>query len=99
MPPMLEQSKLWIEHLAGGIEIAAAAIVGLAVAEAVWKPLPLFLRRGLRQDIKVESGSVWADGWLWGWSSRWRQIFFARRSLRPGGISASSLRSPCFVPD
>ena len=45
---MLEQSKLWIEHLAGGIEIAAAAIVGLAAAEAVWKPLPLFLRRGLR---------------------------------------------------
>ena len=25
MPPMLEQSKLWIEHLAGGVEIAAAA--------------------------------------------------------------------------
>ena len=54
MPPMLEQSKLWIEHLAGGIEIAAAAIVGLAAAEAVWKALPRFLRRGLRQDIKVE---------------------------------------------
>jgi len=27
MLPMLEQSKLWIEHLAGGIELAAAAIV------------------------------------------------------------------------
>ena len=54
MLPMLEQSKLWIEHLAGGIEIAAAAIVGLAAAEAVWKALPLFLRRGLRQDIKLE---------------------------------------------
>jgi uncharacterized membrane protein len=51
---MLEQSKLWIEHLAGGVEIAAAVIIGLAAAEAVWKALPLFLRRGLRQDIKVE---------------------------------------------
>ena len=54
MPPMLEQSKLWIEHLAGGVEIAAAVIIGLAAAEAVWKALPLFLRRGLPQDIKVE---------------------------------------------
>ena len=35
--------------MAGFIEIAAAAIVGLAAAEAVWKALPLFLRRGLRQ--------------------------------------------------
>ena len=54
MPPMLEQSKLWIEHLAGAVEIAAAVIIGLAAAEAVWKALPLFLRRGLPQDIKVE---------------------------------------------
>ena len=54
MPPMLEQSKLWIEHLAGGVEIAAAVIIGLAAGEAVWKASPLFLRRGLPQDIKVE---------------------------------------------
>ena len=54
MPPMLEQSKLCIELLAGGVEIAAAVIIGLAAAEAVWKALPLFLRRGLPQDIKVE---------------------------------------------
>ena len=54
MLPILEQSKLWIEHLAGGVEIAAAVIIGLAAAEAVWKALPLFLRRGLPQDIKVE---------------------------------------------
>jgi len=54
MLPMLEQSKLWIEHLAGGIEIAAAVIIGLSAAEAVWKALLLFLRRGPPQDIKVE---------------------------------------------
>ena len=54
MSPVLEQSKQWIEHLAGGVEIAAAVIIGLAAAEAVWKALPLFLRRGLPQDIKVE---------------------------------------------
>jgi uncharacterized membrane protein len=51
---MLEQSKLWIEHLAGGVEIAAAVIIGLAAAEAVWKALPLFLRRFLPQEIKVD---------------------------------------------
>ncbi len=50
---MLELSKLWIERLAGGVEVAAAIIIGLAVIEAVWKALPLFLRRGLPQEIKV----------------------------------------------
>ena len=99
MPPMLEQSKLWIEHLAGGVEIAAAVIIGLAAAEAVWKACRCSSGGDCRKTSKWRSGSVWADGWLLGWSSRWRQIFFARRSLRPGGISASSLRSPCFVPD
>ena len=51
---MLEQSKVWIEHLAVGVEIAGALIIGLAAVEAVWKALPLFLRRGLPQEIKVE---------------------------------------------
>lgn len=51
---MLEQSKLWIEHLAAGVEIAAAVIIGLAAVEAVWKALPLFLRRGLPQKVKVD---------------------------------------------
>ena len=52
--PMLEQSKLWIERLAGGVELAAAGIIGLAVAEAVWMALPLFLRRGMPQEAKVQ---------------------------------------------
>jgi uncharacterized membrane protein len=51
---MLEQSKLWIERLAGGVELAAALIIGLAAVEAVWKALPLFVRRGLPQEIKVD---------------------------------------------
>jgi uncharacterized membrane protein len=51
---MLEQSKLWIEHLAAGVEIAASVIIGLAAVEAVWKALPLFLRRGLQQKVKVD---------------------------------------------
>jgi uncharacterized membrane protein len=51
---MLEQSKLWIEHLAGGVEVAAAVIIGLAAIEATCKALPLFLRRGLPQEIKVD---------------------------------------------
>jgi uncharacterized membrane protein len=51
---MLEQSKLWIEHLAGGVEVAAAVIIGLAAIEAMCKALTLFLRRGLPQEIKVD---------------------------------------------
>jgi uncharacterized membrane protein len=50
---MLEQSKLWIERLAGGVELAAALIIGLAAVEAVWHALPLFVRRGLPQEVKV----------------------------------------------
>jgi hypothetical protein len=41
---MLEQSKLWIELLAVGVEIAAAIVIGLAALEAIVRALPLFLR-------------------------------------------------------
>jgi uncharacterized membrane protein len=51
---MLEQSKLRIERLAAGVEIAAAVIIGLAAIEAVWTALPLFLRRRPPQEPKVE---------------------------------------------
>lgn len=51
---MLDQSKLWIERLAAGVEVAAALIIGLAALEAVWRALPLFLRRGMAQEVKVE---------------------------------------------
>src|SRR5438270_3913653 len=51
---MLEQSKLWIERLAAGVELAAAVVIGLAAAEAVWNALPLFIRRGKSQEIKVQ---------------------------------------------
>jgi uncharacterized membrane protein len=44
---MVEQSRLWIEYLAGGIEIAAAAVIGLAVLEAVWRSAPMFVRRSV----------------------------------------------------
>ena len=51
---MLDQSKLWIERLAGGVELAAAVIIGLAAIEAVWRALPLFVRRTISQEAKVE---------------------------------------------
>ena len=51
---ILEQSKVWIEHLAGGIELGAAVIIGLAAMEAMWKALPLFFRRDLSQELKVK---------------------------------------------
>jgi len=51
---MLELSQFWIERLAGGIELAAALIVGLAALEAVSKALPLFVHRRLSQEIKVD---------------------------------------------
>jgi uncharacterized membrane protein len=51
---MLDQSKLWIEHLAGGVELAAAVIIGLAALEAAWNAVALFFRRPAAQDAKVE---------------------------------------------
>ena len=52
---MLEQSKVWIERLATGVEIAGALVIGLAAMEAVCRTLPLFLRRGMPQEAKVEA--------------------------------------------
>jgi uncharacterized membrane protein len=51
---MLEQSKLWIEYLAIAVEIAAAVVIGLAAAEAVFRAVPLFLRRSASQQAKVD---------------------------------------------
>ena len=51
---MLEQSKLWIEFLAVGVEVAAALVIGLASLEAIARALPLFVRRSLSQDMKVD---------------------------------------------
>jgi len=51
---MLEQSKLWIELLAAGVEIAAAIVIGLAALEAITRALPLFVRRDMSQDAKVD---------------------------------------------
>jgi len=51
---MLEQSKLWIELLGIGVEIAAAVVIGLAVVEAIVHALPLFLRRDVSQRAKVD---------------------------------------------
>ena len=59
---MLEQSKLWIEHLAGGVEIAAAVIIGLAAAEAIWKALPNGLEFALAADIlRTAVAPTWRD--------------------------------------
>ncbi len=52
---MLEHSKIGIERLAAGIEVAAAIIIGLAAVEALLNALPLFLRRGSPQELKVEA--------------------------------------------
>lgn len=51
---MLESSKLWIERLAAGVELAAAVIIGLAAVEAVCNALPLFMRRGMSQERKIQ---------------------------------------------
>jgi len=51
---MLEHSKLWIEYLAVGVEIAAAGLIGLAAAEAAVRAIPLFLRRETPQQAKVD---------------------------------------------
>ena len=50
---MLQVSKLWIEYLAGAIEIAAAAVIGLAVLEAIARSVLVFARR-MSQQAKVD---------------------------------------------
>lgn len=51
---MREYSILWIEYLAIAVEITAAAIIALAVAEAALRAAPLFVRRNAPQDAKVD---------------------------------------------
>src|ERR1041384_6997883 len=51
---MLDESKLWIEYLASGVEIAAATVIGLAAVEAIVRALPLFVLRHAPQDSKIE---------------------------------------------
>ena len=43
---MIEQSQLWIERLASGVELAAAVIIGLAALDTFLRALPAFLGRG-----------------------------------------------------
>ncbi|HSB13886.1 MAG TPA: DUF1622 domain-containing protein [Bryobacteraceae bacterium] len=51
---MREYSILGIEYLAIAVEIAAAAIITLAVAEAAVRAAPLFVRRNTPQEAKVD---------------------------------------------
>jgi len=51
---MLEQSKLWIEYLAIAVEVAAAVVIGLAALGAIVRALPLFVRRDVPQQAKVD---------------------------------------------
>ncbi len=50
---MIDGSKLWIERLAAGVEIAAAIIIGLAALEAFLRALPIFMQRSALQGAKV----------------------------------------------
>src|SRR5260221_4283305 len=51
---MLEQPKVWIEYLAMAVEAAAALVIGLAALEAIVRALPLFVRRDVPQQAKVD---------------------------------------------
>jgi uncharacterized membrane protein len=51
---MREYSILGIEYLAIAVEIAAAAIIALAVAEAAVRAAPLFAHRNAPQEAKVD---------------------------------------------
>src|SRR5262245_17655315 len=51
---MVEQYKLWIEYLAMAVEGAAGLVIGLAALEAIVRALPLFLRRDVLQQSKVD---------------------------------------------
>lgn len=62
---MWEQSKWWIEHLAIGVEIAAALVIGLGSCEALVRALPLFVRRAPQEatvDVRLSLGRWLALG-------------------------------------
>jgi len=48
------EPKLWIEYLAMAVEAAAALVIGLAALEAIVRALPLFVRRDVPQQAKVD---------------------------------------------
>jgi uncharacterized membrane protein len=50
---LLKKSKRWIEYLAVAVEIAVAAVVGLASGKAALRAVLLFLRRGMPPQAKV----------------------------------------------
>ena len=85
--------------LAAGVEIAAAVIIGLAAVEAVWRALPLFLRRGLRQKVKVDARPS-----LGRWLALGLEFALAADILRTAvaptwrDIGQPAAISPCSVP-
>ncbi|MBM3774138.1 MAG: DUF1622 domain-containing protein [Acidobacteria bacterium] len=59
---MLEHSKFWIEHLATGVELAAALVIGLGCAEAIWRSLGAFAGRAVKPEIRLALGRWLALG-------------------------------------
>lgn len=51
---MLEQTKVLIEFLSRGVEVAAAVIIGLAAIEATLKALRIFLHPNSPPEAKTE---------------------------------------------
>ena len=51
---LLDQMKNLIEHLSRGVEVAAAAIIGLAAIEATIKAFALFVHRSAPPSAKNE---------------------------------------------
>lgn len=51
---MLEQSRQWIEFVAAGVEMAAAAVIALAAIEASLRAAVLFVKRDAPQRAKDE---------------------------------------------
>lgn len=50
---MTEASQLWIGRLAGGVEILAAIVIGLAALQAFLRVFPVIVLRNARQEGTV----------------------------------------------
>ena len=51
---MYEHFRVMVEYLAMAIEAAAGLVIGLAAIEALVRALPLFVRRDVSQQAKVD---------------------------------------------
>jgi uncharacterized membrane protein len=51
---VIDQAKLWMESLAAGVELATAAMIAVAIVEAIVRAIAAFLRARNTNDAAAE---------------------------------------------